>query len=301
MANELNALIGFSDALAERTAAAAKFVTGVRLAGAGPRSGVLWRPDLVVLSEQSLPDDAENGEAILPGGGSRSGKVVGRDTGSNVALFKLDAPHEAALPTFATPRVGELALAFGSNGQGGATVRMGTVEGVGAEWYSRAGGRIERRVFLGLLLPRRSEGGPVTDTRGQLIGFSTFGPRRRTLVIPPETVERVIEPLLANGRIARGWLGLALHPVAIGEELREPAGGSHGLMAMQVVTDGPAAKAGIVAGDILVSLDGVPAARWGALARKLGQDSVGKELDVRLIRAGAITSQTVTVGARPQP
>ena len=300
MANDLNALIQFSDALAERTAAAATFTAGVKLPGAALRSGVLWRPDIVVLSEQSLPEGAEAGEAILAGGEVHKGKVVGRDTGSNIAVFKLDAPHAMALPTFAVPRVGELTLAFGANGQGGATVRIGTVEGVGAEWYSRGGGRIDRRVSLSLMLPRRAEGGPVTDTRGQLLGFSTFGPRRRTLVIPPETVERVIDPLLKQGTIARGWLGLALHPVAIGEELREPAGGTHGLMAMQVVADGPAARAGIVAGDILVSLDGVPAARWGTLARKLGQDSVGKQFDVRLIRAGALTSQTVTVEARPQ-
>src|SRR5579875_3166161 len=91
---------------------------------------------------------------------------------------------------------------------------------------------------------------------GGLLGISTLGPRRRLLVIPTATVERVLEPLAHNGRIARGWLGVAVQRVTVPEELRAAAGQTEGLMALAVPENGPAAAAGVLMGDILVALDG---------------------------------------------
>jgi len=191
-----------------------------------------------------------------------------------------------------------LALAYGADGTGGATGRIGMVNLAGPEWLSSAGGRIDRRVLLDIRLSAAEEGGPVFDVAGACLGITTFGPHRQVLVIPAATVSRIVPALLRDGRIARGWLGFALQPVAVPDALQEPAGQAGGLMVMSVAEDGPAARAGIIAGDIIVGINGVPANRFRALARQLGTESIGNKAALRVIRGGSIVSVEATVEAR---
>ena len=87
---------------------------------------------------------------------------------------------------------------------------------------------------------------------GRLIGMSTAGPRRRALAIPAATIERVLDPLLAEGRIARGWLGVGLQPVMVPDSLREAAGRDSGMMVVSLASGAPAATAGVLPGDIML-------------------------------------------------
>ena len=117
-------------------------------------------------------------------------------------------------------------------------------------------------------------------------------------MIPAVTIERLLDPLLAKGRIDRGWVGLALHPVTLPEATRE-SGQQRGLMVMQVAPDGPCAKAGVLAGDILIAVDGMPASRPRDIARQFGPDSIGKQVELRLLRSGALHTLAATITARP--
>ena len=226
-------------------------------------------------------------------------RVAGRDPGTNIAVLRLDGAPEPALLAAEEPRPGALVLALAADGAGGVAVRLGAVHSVGPAWHSRAGGRIDRRIGLDIRLGRGEEGGPVLDAAGGLLGISTLGPRRRVLVIPAATVERVIEPLLTTGRIARGWLGAAVQPVLVPEALRSEAGQSLGLMIIGVTKDGPAAQAGVLMGDILIAVDGAGVGSSSQLAELLGPESVGRQVQLRLIRAGQVQALTATVGARP--
>jgi S1-C subfamily serine protease len=105
--------------------------------------------------------------------------------------------------------------------------------------------------------------------------------------------------LLENGRIARGWLGVALQAVAVPDALRETAGQSSGLMVMSVADDGPAAQAGVVAGDIILSVDGTSTHRFRKIARHFGSDSIGRKVDLRLIRSGTLITVPATIAERP--
>jgi S1-C subfamily serine protease len=127
--------------------------------------------------------------------------------------------------------------------------------------------------------------------------MSTFGPGDRVIVIPTATLERVVPLLLKDGRIARGWLGVALQAVAVPDALRE-SDQSSGLMVMSVVEKGPAAKAGIVAGDIILSVDGTPAHRFRKIARHFGSESIGRTTEVRLIRGGTVVTVQATIAER---
>ena len=121
-------------------------------------------------------------------------------------------------PASAEPSHGGLALIL-SAGLGGPRARLGLVSRLGPAWVSRAGGQIDRYIGLDLMIGARGEGGPVFDAAGGLLGMATAGPDRRGLVIPAATIDRVIGPLLATGRIARGWLGLGMQPIALDDDL----------------------------------------------------------------------------------
>jgi S1-C subfamily serine protease len=287
----------FSAALADRVAAVAPCVVAI---GTGRRhvSGILWRPDVVVTSAQALPDRAQF--SARHAGVQMTAQLAGRDPGTNVAVLRLAQPIEATLPALssALPRVGALALLVGADETGAPTGRLGMVHATGPEWHSQAGGRIDALLRLDVRLGV-DEGGPVLDSAGGLLGMSTAGPRRRALVIPAATVERVLDPLLAGGRIARGWLGVGLQPVMVPDSLRAAAGRDSGMMVVSLAEGGPAAAAGVLPGDIMLDLDGTPVRRARALAAAMGPERIGHSVTLRLLRAGALQTLAVVIAARP--
>jgi S1-C subfamily serine protease len=292
-----NPLISLSEALAGRVRLARPLVAGIAVPGHRLRSGALWRKDVVVASEQRFPDTGE-AKVTLADGSAFTARVAGRDPATNVVALRLDgAPDPAALPA-SEPEPGGLALALGVD-DGGIAVRLGVIHSVGPSWHSRAGGRIDRRITLDIGVTPREEGGPVLDPGGGLLGISTLGPRGRVLVIPASTIEAVLDPLLSKGRVERGWLGLALQPVLVPEALQAEAGQSQGLMVMSVSKDSPAAQANLHAGDILVKIGGESVTSPSAVAQYLGPDSVGKQVELHLIRADKPLSIGVSVGIRP--
>jgi S1-C subfamily serine protease len=298
MADQSDILNQLSAALAARTATARNTVAAIQLRHDRHLTGTLWRPDALVASEQSLPH-ADEFEVIAPGGATVNAKIVGRDPGTNVAVLRLAQPVSppSLVPGDAQP--GALAVAFGTDGAGGATARLGIVNFAGPEWHSNAGGRIDQRIVLDLRVARAEEGGPVFDAAGACLGITTFGPRGQVIVIPSVTVERVVPMLLKDGYVARGWFGVVLQPVAVPDALQDAAGQPSGLMVMSLVEGGPAAKAGIVAGDILLTINGKPTRRFRRVATQLGPESIGRKVDVRVIRGGAVISLEATVEARP--
>ncbi|MBV8494667.1 MAG: serine protease [Alphaproteobacteria bacterium] len=293
-----DALTQLSDALAARAAVAAGLVASIHVPRSRPRSGILWRPDVVVGSEQVFLK-ADTAEIVLSDGRRIAARLAGRDRGTNVVALRLETPVEVHRPAALATQLGGLVLALGAESNGGPTVRLGVVRSLGPAWHSLAGGHIDCRIALDFVIGRSEEGGPVLDAAGHLIGMSTGGPGGRALVIPAETIERVIDPLLAEGRIERGWLGLALHPVALPEVAQTQTGQQRGLMVMRVASDGPCAKAGIQAGDILVAVDGTPASRPREISRQFGPDSVGKPVELRVIRSGTVQTVAATITARP--
>ena len=297
MSDQTDPLGQFSNALVARADAAKNAVVAIRLAHERHVTGMAWQSGIVVTSEQALPRK-DDFELVAPGGSILKATIAGRDPSTNVAILKpaeqLVAPSIAA----GEARTGAVALAIGADGAGGASARLGLVNLAGPEWHSSRGGLIDRRIVLDVRLARREEGGPVFDAAGACLGMSTFGPRGQVIVIPTATIERVVPQLAKNGRVARGWLGVALQAVAVPDALRESADQSSGLMVMSVVDNGPAAQAGILAGDIILSVDGTSAHRFRRLARHFGADSIGRKAELRLIRSGAVMTVQTTIAER---
>jgi S1-C subfamily serine protease len=297
MTDQADLLVQFSNALATRAEAAKDAIVAIRLAHERHITGMVWRSGIVVASEQALPRK-DDFELVAPGGSIVTAKIAGRDPSTNIAILRPAEPVASPSIAAGQAHTGAVALAIGADGTGGASARLGLVNLAGPEWHSSRGGLIDRRIALDLRLARREEGGPVFDAAGACLGMSTFGPRGEVIVIPTATIERVVPLLLKDGRIARGWLGVALQAVAVPDALRETADQSSGLMVMSVVEGGPAAQAGIVAGDIILSVDGTSVHRFRNIARHFGADSIGRKADLRLVRSGAVITVQTTIAER---
>jgi|SRR5690242_6468751 S1-C subfamily serine protease len=297
MSSQKDLLGQFSDALVARAQAARDGVVAIRLAHERHVTGMLWQSGVVVASEQALPRK-DDFELVAPGGAIVSARMAGRDSSTNIAVLKFSESIAAPANGAGEAHAGAIALAIGADGTGGVTARLGIVNFAGPEWHSSRGGLIDRRIVLDLQLAGREEGGPVFDAAGACLGMSTFGPRGQVIVIPAATINRVAPQLVRNGRIARGWLGVALQAVAVPEALREDPDQSSGLMVMSVAENGPAAQAGILVGDIILRIDGTPAHRFRRIARLLGTDSIGRKADIRLVRSGAVITVQVIVAER---
>jgi S1-C subfamily serine protease len=201
-------------------------------------SGFVWRPGLIVTADEALSEDGDFA-VRLPSGDIVAAQLAGRDSTTDVALLRVDRADLQPVLLEALPvTTGALAMAVGAE-DGTPTVAVGVVARAAGPWRSLRSGEIEARIELDLRLRRSAEGGLTLNAVGQAIGMAVFGPRRRVLVIPTATIERVATKLENYGRIARGYIGLGLQPVAI-------EGDESGAMVMSVDPRGPGAAAGSI-------------------------------------------------------
>jgi len=288
--SSLSPLSAFSAAVADLVRGVAPGVVSVKSRHA-QSSGFVWRPGLIVAAENALADDGEV-DIVAHDGASARAELVGRDPSSDVALLRIqrtDLPQAA--PSGSVPAAGVLALVVAAR-DGAPAASLGIVSYSGPQWRSMRGGLIDARIELSAGLRRSSEGGLALDAEGRAFGMAVFGPRRRTLVIPLATIDRVAATLAAKGRVARGYLGLGLQPVKLD-------GGGLGLMAISVDTRGPGAGAGVKQGDVIVAWNGEPLRGVHHLMRLMGSDSVGATVKLSLRRAGEPLELEVTIGERP--
>ena len=283
-------LSAFSDAIADIAAAAAPATASFATHQHRSATAFHWRDGYFITAEEAV-EAGEEIELTLTAGETVKAELVGRDPSTGVALLK--PAGSASAPPLAKAdavRPGSLAITVG-NSEGAALAVFGTVGEVGPAWRSMRGGTIDRRINLAVNAGTRFEGGPVLDAKGALIGMLLFGPRRRALVMPHETIERAVATLREKGHVARGYLGAGLHPLRNGD--------THGAMVMSLDDSGPAKAAGLHLGDIIVSWNGEAVHGPRELIRKLGPDSAGASVTLGVVRGGERRDFTVTIGEKP--
>jgi len=229
----------------------------------------------------------------LPDGRTLPARVAGRDPTTDIALLRIEQANlSSAALNRAEIATGAVAVVVGAEDDG-PTAAFGVVSRLGGPWRSMRGGEIDARLELAIALRQRAEGGLALDAGGRPFGMAVFGPRRRVLVIPTATIERVAARLETHGHIARGYLGLGLQPVAV------DGGDGSGAMVMSVDPKGPGALAGVHQGDIIITWNGEPIRHLRSVLRALGADSVGRQITLGLRRAGERQQVSLTIGERP--
>ena len=287
---QFNEVQDLSGALARLVGSAAPSIVAIKSAHS-QSSGFFWRPGLVITAEEALSEEGDF-TVTLPSGESLATRLVGRDHTTDIALLRVDRSDLSSIPLETKPvPVGALALAVGAE-DGAPTAAMGVVSRSIGPWWSLRGGEINARIELDLRMRQSAEGGLAIDATGRAIGMTVFGPRRRVLVIPSATIERVAARLEKHGHIPRGYLGLGFQLVAI-------EGGGRGIMIMNVDPQGPGAKAGVHQGDTIVTWNGEPIRHVRSLLRALGPDSVGQTVTLGLRRGGETKNVALTIAERP--
>jgi S1-C subfamily serine protease len=139
----------------------------------------------------------------------------------------------------------------------------------------------------------------LVDATGQVLGLNTSALLRGvSLAVPAATLRRVVETLLAHGRVRRGYLGIGIQPVRLPVELAQQVGQETGLLLVQVRAGSPAEQAGLILGDTIIALAGEPIPHHDALVAQLSGDRVGTAVPVRLVRAGEVRELEAVVGER---
>jgi S1-C subfamily serine protease len=297
-------LPAYSKAFADLVETAGRSVVAVNWRDRALASGILWRDGLVITASDAVEPEADLA-VTLPDGAAVEAAFAGRDPTTDIALLRIAAGSAlpAAAGEAALLRPGDLVLAVGRRASEAGTGMLaagGIVAISGEPWRSRRGGRIDRLLELDIALNPAAEGGAVVDAAGRLVGMAVRGARRRVLAIPAETITRVGEELLAKGRIARGYLGLGMRRVALPERLAQTLDPAQrfAVIAISVDPGGPAARAGIVLGDVLARWNGAPIENVGDIVGQLDAAAIGAKAELTIFRGGGLLKVEVEIGER---
>jgi S1-C subfamily serine protease len=300
---EISAATALSDSIHAAVESAGRAVVEINGGRRFRSSGVHWRQGIIVTVAHALRHD-EDIRVTIAGGRSLAAKLVGRDAGSDLAVLNIDG---ADLPVTeiaeaSAPKVGQLVLALGRT-DGQASASLGIISLVGGSWRTWRGALIDQLIRPDIALYHGFSGGPLTDARGLTIGINTSGlSRYSALTIPASTINRVADELSKTGRVARGFLGVGLYAVRIPRRIVEAHGlpTAAGLIIVSVEPDGPADKAGLLVGDLLIALNGVKVKETEDVQSALDPELIGKPVVASIIRGGLPLEVAITVGERPR-
>jgi len=299
MATELQNL---SNELAETVERAARSIVAVHARRGIGSSGIAWRDNLILTSSEGVR--AEDGiKLLLPDGRATTARLRGRDSGTDLAVLETDAPGLAPIEFAgdASLKPGQLALAVGRTANTGPIASFGIVSGVSGEWKTWRGGKLDPFVRLDISAYPTLSGGAALDAAGKLIGMVSTGLSRSSVfAVARANIERIAGKLSQQAFVSRGFLGVALQPVALPPQMKEHLGQDSGIMLLGIEPEGPAAVGGLIMGDVLVAADAQSLAQPEALAEFLERTPAGQTVKFKLLRAGVVEARDVRIGERPR-
>jgi serine protease Do len=270
----------------------------------GQGSGFFISGDGYAVTNNHVVDKAENVQVTADDGKIYEAKVIGTDPRSDLALIKVEGRSDFPYVKFAegNPRIGDWVLAVGNPFGLGGTVTAGIVSARGRDIGN---GPYDDFIQIDAPVNKGNSGGPTFDVDGNVIGVNTaiFSPSGGSVgiafAIPADTVKKVVAQLKDKGSVTRGWIGVQIQSVT--PEIAESLGlkSVQGALVADPQSGGPAAKAGIEAGDVITSVNGAPLKDARELARQIGGLPPGTSVKLSILHKGAEKSVTLTLGQLP--
>jgi S1-C subfamily serine protease len=259
--------------------------------GEGAGSGVIVTPDGYVLTNNHVVEQASDVKVSLTDGSTLPAQIVGMDPATDLAVVRIDAPHlpMAQLGDSASLRVGQLAIAIGNPLGFQSTVSTGVISALGRALRTQSGRLIENVIQTDVPLNPGNSGGPLVDSRGRVIGINSamiYMAQGISFAIPVNTAKWVISELLMHGKVRRSYLGLAGQNRPLSQRMQRyfelPT--KTVVEVMSVEANGPAQRAGLREGDLIVAIDGQSTATVDDIHRMLASKLSGSEISLTILR-----------------
>ena len=271
----------------------------------GQGSGFFISADGYAVTNNHVVDKAEHVDVTTDDGKNYTAKVIGTDTRTDLALIKIDDRNDFPFVRFAdtSPRIGDWVLAVGNPFGLGGTVTAGIVSARGRDIGA---GPYDDFIQIDAAVNKGNSGGPTFDVDGNVIGVNTaiFSPSGGSVGIafdiPAETVKVVVAQLKDHGAVTRGWIGVQIQPVT--SEIADSLSlkNARGALVAEPQSNSPAQKAGIKAGDVIVSVNGETVVDARNLARRISAMAPGTSVKLGIIRGGREETLTLTLGELPK-
>ena len=295
----INALAELSSMLSDAVERAASYIVAIHARRRIPSSGVVWRDGIIVSASHTVRRDGTV-RITLPDGNNAEASVVGRDAVTDLVILRAPDLSLAAAPRAESraSAVGSVVLAVGRPGRN-VSASFGIVSAVREGWRSETGERIDGLLRLDLAVYDGFSGGPLVAPSGAVVGInnSAFA-RGAAAALPAIVVDSVVDELLTRGHMRRPYIGVGVHPVALGTAAARRYKIPHevALVVVSLAEGEPADLAGIQLGDLLVGIGDQPLGRPSDLRDALENVSDGAPIDVQVLRGG--TQQTIPVTPR---
>jgi len=257
----------------------------------GSGSGFLLAPDGFVMTNSHVAGRANALEVTLADGSHWTARLVGDDPGSDLAVLRIDAPGlvPIARGDSRALRAGQLVIALGSPYGFRASVTAGVVSALGRSLRTPGGRLVDNVIQTDAALNPGNSGGPLVDHRGAAVGVNTAAVlpgQGLCFAIPLHAAERIAAQLIRDGRVRRAVLGIGgqVTPVPRALARHHALTAGSGVRVLSLEPDGPAAKAGVQVGDVVVSLGQEPVTDVDDLQRLLGEAAIGRETTLHVLR-----------------
>jgi len=271
-------------------------------------SGVIVGPEGYILTNHHVIEAADEIEVALNDGRQGRAKLVGTDPESDLAVLKVELKNLPVI-TFGhadQASVGDVVLAIGNPFGVGQTVTQGIVSGLGRSHLGF--NTFENFIQTDAAINPGNSGGALVDVSGNLIGVNTAiysrsgGSMGIGFAIPVSLARKVMDQIIATGSVTRGWIGVEVQDITpdLADSFRLP-GNSKGVLIANVIPGGPAARAGVKAGDILVEVEGKPVPDSSTMLNLVAEVQPGKLALLKVVRNSNPVTVKLTVGKRPKP
>ena len=268
-------------------------------------SAVIMSPEGYLLTNNHVTANAEQIVVALKDGRETLARVIGSDPETDLAVLKIDLAELPAITLGHSDRirVGDVTLAIGNPFGVGQTVTMGIISATGRNQLGL--NTYEDFIQTDAAINRGNSGGALVDAGGNLIGINTAiisesgGSQGIGFAIPVKLALEVMKSIIEHGQVIRGWLGVEVQ--SLPQELAESFGqeGRPGIVVAGVYRDGPAERAGLQPGDLILSIDGVQSADGRSSMNQVARARPGEKIDIDILRNGKPLTLTAEVGVRP--